>query len=155
MQRINELHPSYLPLQYPLLFPYGEDGYRRDIMLSGKNGKRTTITLREYFCFRLQQRDDEAMTILLSRKLLQQFLVDAWTMVEAERLSFIRYNQKSLKADLYKGLTEVVLRGEADPISHGKRIILPSSFVGGPRYILSTIFTYLSCICLYTFLKIY
>ena len=26
LQRINELHPSYLGLQYPFLFPYGEDG---------------------------------------------------------------------------------------------------------------------------------
>lgn len=32
LQRINELHPSYFPLQYPLLFPRGEDGYREDIM---------------------------------------------------------------------------------------------------------------------------
>ncbi|KAH1060573.1 hypothetical protein GYH30_004170 [Glycine max] len=32
LQRIHELHPSYLPLQYPLLFPYGEDGYRADIL---------------------------------------------------------------------------------------------------------------------------
>ncbi|KAL7131766.1 hypothetical protein ABFS83_12G026400 [Erythranthe nasuta] len=33
LQRISELHPLYLPLQYPLLFPYGEDGYRDDISL--------------------------------------------------------------------------------------------------------------------------
>jgi hypothetical protein len=26
LQYINELHPSYMPLQYPLLFPRGEDG---------------------------------------------------------------------------------------------------------------------------------
>ncbi|XP_035838217.1 uncharacterized protein LOC110901544 [Helianthus annuus] len=26
LQRISELHPSYLALQYPLLFPYGDDG---------------------------------------------------------------------------------------------------------------------------------
>ena len=25
LQRINETHPSYMPLQYPLLFPYGTD----------------------------------------------------------------------------------------------------------------------------------
>ncbi|CAH1433073.1 unnamed protein product [Lactuca virosa] len=31
LQRINELHPAYLALQYPLLFPYGDDGYRVDI----------------------------------------------------------------------------------------------------------------------------
>jgi len=29
LKRIDELHPSYLPLQYPLLFPKGEDGYRK------------------------------------------------------------------------------------------------------------------------------
>ncbi|CAA0408791.1 unnamed protein product [Arabidopsis thaliana] len=27
LQRISELHPLYMALQYPLLFPYGEDGY--------------------------------------------------------------------------------------------------------------------------------
>jgi hypothetical protein len=28
LQRINELHPSYMSLQYPLLlFPYGKDGF--------------------------------------------------------------------------------------------------------------------------------
>jgi len=31
LQRINELHTSYLGFQYPLLFPYGEDGYRHDV----------------------------------------------------------------------------------------------------------------------------
>ncbi|OIT27533.1 hypothetical protein A4A49_57005, partial [Nicotiana attenuata] len=31
LQRINELNAAYLGLQYPLLFPYGEDGYREDI----------------------------------------------------------------------------------------------------------------------------
>ncbi|KAF7838994.1 uncharacterized protein G2W53_007476 [Senna tora] len=30
LQRISELHPLYLPLQYPLLFPRGEDDYRED-----------------------------------------------------------------------------------------------------------------------------
>nr|KAJ0196049.1 hypothetical protein LSAT_V11C700371220 [Lactuca sativa] len=28
---INELHPAYLALRYPLLFPYGDDGYRVDM----------------------------------------------------------------------------------------------------------------------------
>ena len=32
LQRIHELHSSYLGLQFPLLFPYGEDGYRPDIL---------------------------------------------------------------------------------------------------------------------------
>ena len=31
LQRITKLHPSYMSLQYPLLFPYGEDSYRIDL----------------------------------------------------------------------------------------------------------------------------
>jgi len=31
LQRIDEFHASYLAYQYPLLFPYGEDGYRPNI----------------------------------------------------------------------------------------------------------------------------
>ncbi|CAH9134655.1 unnamed protein product, partial [Cuscuta epithymum] len=38
LQRINELHPTYFGLQYPLLFPYGEDGYREDTLLSTSDG---------------------------------------------------------------------------------------------------------------------
>lgn len=31
LKRIKELHVSYLGLQYLLLFPYGQDGYKRDV----------------------------------------------------------------------------------------------------------------------------
>lgn len=32
LKRISEFHPSYLALQYPLLFPYGEDGFRLGVL---------------------------------------------------------------------------------------------------------------------------
>lgn len=31
LPRIDETHPSYMPLQYPLLFPYGTDGWTTGI----------------------------------------------------------------------------------------------------------------------------
>lgn len=31
LKRVSTFQPSYWPLQYPLLFPRGEDGYRKDI----------------------------------------------------------------------------------------------------------------------------
>lgn len=138
LQRINELHPSYLAMQYPLLFPYGEDGYRVDIPFRGTDGtrKRKKLSMREFFAYRIQDRVNEAATLLLSRKLFQQFLVDAYTMIEAERLNFVRTHQKQLRAELYKNLTDAVLRGDTDPASTGKRIILPSSFTGGARYMM-------------------
>ncbi|GKB18825.1 putative PIF1 DNA helicase/replication protein A1-like protein [Tanacetum coccineum] len=35
LMRISELHPSYLAMQYPLFFPYAEDGYRTYIFHYG------------------------------------------------------------------------------------------------------------------------
>ena len=39
LKKISELHVSYLPLQYPLLFPYAEDVYRTDIYHRGVTDK--------------------------------------------------------------------------------------------------------------------
>ncbi|XP_042059505.1 uncharacterized protein LOC121804017 [Salvia splendens] len=74
---------------------------------------------------------DEALG---DRDIVVQFVVDAYTMIETGRLTFVRTHQKRFRAELYSGLAEVVLRGETDGSRHGKRIILPSSFVGGARY---------------------
>ena len=58
LQRITETHPSYMALQYPLLFPYGEDGWRINIPhnmeSSSARSKQTYVSIREYYCFRLQ-----------------------------------------------------------------------------------------------------
>ncbi|GJX17398.1 ATP-dependent DNA helicase PIF1-like protein [Tanacetum coccineum] len=41
-QRISELHLSYMVLQYPLLFPFGEDGYHENIPYNTNKGTRKT-----------------------------------------------------------------------------------------------------------------
>ncbi|KAH1069644.1 hypothetical protein GYH30_007009, partial [Glycine max] len=138
LQRIHELHSSYLALQYPLLFPYGEDEYRPDILHSsrsdGKKRKRNRLTMREWFSYRLQCRSNESMTLLNSRRLFQQFVVDGYTMVESERLSYIRNNQKKLRVDKFCSLQQSLDDGSRRGLNKGKRVILPSTFVGSPRY---------------------
>ena len=108
LQRIHELHCSYLALQYPLLFPYGEDGYRPDILhcdtLSGEKRKRNRLTMREWFAYRLQCRPNEGQTLLHSRKLFQQFVAEGYTMIQSERLSYVRNNQKKLRVDKFCSL---------------------------------------------------
>ncbi|KAF1858753.1 hypothetical protein Lal_00044786 [Lupinus albus] len=89
LKRIDELHASYLAFQYPLLFPYGEDGYRHDVC-HGLRGDSHTRKRN-----RVTSRKNEAQTLLCSRRLFHQFLVDAYTMEESERLSFIKRNQKN------------------------------------------------------------
>lgn len=122
LKRINELNTAYLGLQYPLLFPYGEDGYREDIPLcqlkeSRSSNARTAVSMREFFAYRLHERESDAKT---------------------STLKFIRRNQKQLRCDLYKGLTEALSKGETNPASQGKRVILPSTFTGGARFIVQT-----------------
>ena len=128
-----------MALQYPLLFPYGEDGYMLGIPYRNLNWsnsrKRESITMREYYAYRLQQCFHEGKTLLLGRRLFQQFIVDAYTSIEEERLQWVRFNQKkNLRSELYYDLKDAVLHGDTDPITLGKRIVLPSSFTGSPRY---------------------
>ena len=45
-KRISKLHPSYMPLQYPLLFPYGEEGWSPRL----KMGNRRGATAKKPYC---------------------------------------------------------------------------------------------------------
>ncbi|XP_070018011.1 uncharacterized protein [Nicotiana sylvestris] len=139
LQRINELNAAYLGLQYPLLFPYGEDGYREDIPLNDIDdsaGGRKCVSTREYLSYKIQERKDEVPSFVSARRLFQQFLVDGYTMMESSRLRFIRLHQKQLRAHFYNRLQDVVLHGDIEPSSQGQRVILSSSFTGGARYML-------------------
>ena len=41
-----------------------------------------------------------------------------------------------LRAEIYSGLKDAVQQGDTTQESFGKRIVLPSSFTGGPRYMI-------------------
>ena len=133
LRRINVLHPSYMALQYPLLFPYGEDGFRLGILYSNVNKIRSDttdfVTMREYYAYRLQEREHEGHTLVNGGRLFQQFDVDAYTCIEEIRLMWVKQNQDKLRIELYKGLKDAVMRGDTTPTSSGKRFVLPSSFI--------------------------
>jgi hypothetical protein len=99
----------------------------------GKRGRKT-ITMNDYYAFRLQERDNEAYTILRCGRLMQQYIVDAYAAIEQSRLNYLRRNQKKLRADLYQGLQDALEAGDTDTTTLGRRIVLPSSFTGGPRF---------------------
>ncbi|KAK4592722.1 hypothetical protein RGQ29_017025 [Quercus rubra] len=101
LQHINVLHPSYMDLQYPLLFPYGEDdGIRFDTTDS--------VTMKEYYAYQLQERKHEEHTLVYDVRLFQQF-----------DLMWVKQNQDKLRIEL-----------DTTPASSGKRFVLPSSFTG-------------------------
>ncbi|GJZ49308.1 hypothetical protein Tco_0603498 [Tanacetum coccineum] len=71
---ISELHPSFMALQYPLLFPYGEDGFQLEKPLNvPPTTKRKYTSLREYYCFRLQCRTEEGKTLHKAGRLFHTY----------------------------------------------------------------------------------
>ncbi|XP_021994041.1 uncharacterized protein LOC110890722 [Helianthus annuus] len=140
LQRISELHPSYLALQYPLIFPYVEDGYRVGIKHKGiavdNEVLRTNLTIRELFSYKIQDRQNQFSLLLNAKKLFQQFLVDGYMMIESARLNYIRSQQPKLRTQSLKNLNATIESGENNASSCGKPILLPSSFTGGSRYMM-------------------
>lgn len=138
LARISELHPAYLPLQYPILFPYGEDGYHIDLQLkkttTTSTNPRVKVSMKEFFAYKIMERRDQFNVLLHSGKLFQQFLVDAFTMIEGERIGYLKLNQKALRADKYSNVSTFASTGNKDSSMCGQRYVLPSTFVGGPRY---------------------
>ena len=62
------------------------------------------------------------------------WLMPSYCKVETKRLQFLRHEQTALRVDCYQDLRDAILDGDGDPNSVGHRIILPSTFTGGPRY---------------------
>ncbi|XP_074362378.1 uncharacterized protein LOC141702627 [Apium graveolens] len=137
LQHISELHPSFMSLQYPLLFPFGEDGYRINIKHRNANNSKSekdTVSMRQYYAFRAQYRVAEGHALLLGGRLFLQFIVDAWCSVERMRLIWVQRHQSIIRSDLYNNIVDSLRCGDVDATEVGRRVILPSSFTGGYRY---------------------
>jgi hypothetical protein len=109
-------------------------------------GRGKQIACREYYAFRLQIRhcvdvetgcevcDD---SLIRAGRLFQEFCCMALAKTEAQRLRWHKNNQKTIRAELYQNLADAVMdhdnNGGGDGLQAGKRVVLASSFTGGPR----------------------
>jgi hypothetical protein len=84
----------------------------------------------EWFSFMLSQCDGNFSPILYGQALLQELVDDMYVCVERCRTNYLRHNQDKLKVKNYKGLVKS-LENENNP--SGKKVVLPSSFIGSPR----------------------
>ncbi|CAN1777376.1 ATP-dependent DNA helicase PIF1 [Linum perenne] len=134
LQRVHFGHPSIMALQYPLLFPYGEDGWHGNIFQQGNLESAKTVSQCDFYAYRIQTRMQESTHLLLSGKLFQQYVVNAYAFVEAERLDWIRNNQTKLRAHYRNGLVDAYMRGDTNLNHSGKKVILASSVTGSPRH---------------------
>jgi len=129
---INPNHAVYLPLHYFLLFPNRELGWYWGRTLANKRDKR--LTQRSFYRFCLHTRADEPTTLFHAQRLLQQFVVDAWAVFDQNKLAWLKTYQENIRAELYNRLADVLEAGDVDPVYVGKRVVLPSSYMGGDRF---------------------
>ena len=92
------------------------------------------VTFLTFYVFRMMIRSGQINVPHYFKQLLNQYWVDLYTKIETERLSFIRHNQKKLRAENYIHLMDAV-NSDSRVENVGQLIILPSTFTGGPRYI--------------------
>ena len=134
------MNPAYSTLQYPILFPNGEDGWHIDIPTHVPAGRKTQskkVTKHCYYAYRLHPRTGPQPPLLWGGNLFQQYVVDAWASVEQSTLNWIRQHQKELRAEVCSGLRDAALGDRDENVNlaeHGQRIILPSSFGGGEHH---------------------
>jgi len=135
------------PMLYPLLFPHGELGWHFELRQNDggrQNAVRTRNTIREFVCHRLaicyegtnDQRHRQLSLIHRGGFLLQQYVCDQYVRMETNNLRFIERNQRALFAEAYQGLVDHINQQLHidEPAPVGRRMILPSTFTGGPRY---------------------
>jgi len=135
LQRISDCHPAYAPLQYPLLFPHGENGWHPALEYTHANDDHR-ITQMRFAAYRLHNRVAEFSCLLHGGQLFIRWLVDMYASLDQNRLLWLRLNQTKLRAALYSGLQDAMSAADGDVnlADLGQHVVLPSSYIGGPRH---------------------
>ncbi|KAI3985006.1 hypothetical protein MKX01_004774, partial [Papaver californicum] len=96
LERIDECHPTYLPLHYVLLFPYGELGWDPNMLRWNVEFKKATekrLSQMDYYSYIIFPREGEYSMILRGGMLFQEFVVDAWAATKQNHLGWIEHGQ--------------------------------------------------------------
>ncbi|XP_057381786.1 uncharacterized protein LOC130704351 [Daphnia carinata] len=96
-------------------------------------GHRSRITQCEFYSSRMSIRGYFNAS-LYGGPLTQQWIVDSYVKVEANRVKYLQTHQADLHVAQYNGLTDYLnTRAERENMTVGTSVILPSSFLGSPR----------------------
>ncbi|GKA34770.1 ATP-dependent DNA helicase PIF1-like protein [Tanacetum coccineum] len=78
----------------------------------------------------------DEINLLVQDFRMAQFIIDAYTMIESERLTFNRKNDKDLRSETYSKLATLAQNSDFGVKLRGKKVVLNSSFTGSPRYMM-------------------
>jgi hypothetical protein len=89
---MNELALAYDPLQYPLLFLAGEDGWFENLRLQNNQDEaRTRVSMAAYYAQRVHF-SGKLSALHLSGRLFHQYMVDVVAKIKLNTLNFLVLN---------------------------------------------------------------
>ncbi len=88
----------------------------------------------KFYAYHIMIRQNGVNWILQYRQLFHQFVVDMYAKIEAERLLYIRLNQRTLRSEEYIHLRDA-MAVDGNTNNLGQVVILPATFTG--KYVLS------------------
>ncbi|XP_071724388.1 uncharacterized protein [Rutidosis leptorrhynchoides] len=102
-------------------------------VLAQNDDQSKFVSVREYYAYKLQIRNNDRSFLLQFGRLLQQYIVDSYVKLETQRLDFYRLQQSDIRREFLQGVVDAIGSGETEGSAVGQRILLPSSFIGCPR----------------------
>ncbi|XP_076065324.1 uncharacterized protein LOC143039331 [Oratosquilla oratoria] len=119
--------------QYPILIPNGDMGFTHVLQKQKKigSGKYTNLSPSAYYSSLLMERDGSCLFLSKCRTLFQRFVVDSYVKIESNRLHYFERNQHEIRKE-----RSDILKGDNPLEGRGQRILLPRTYIGGPRYMI-------------------
>ncbi|CAG8714197.1 27868_t:CDS:2, partial [Dentiscutata erythropus] len=96
--------------------------------LNKQNASQKKVTARQYYAYKLHNRQDSSSLLHYGGRLFQQYVVDNYIKIESERLNYLKFNQDKLRKELYQGLHDSYKSGITNMLEIETRTILLSSF---------------------------
>ena len=123
-----------MALHYVLMFSNGDAGWHWGMEFLDPDCERKRLDQRVFYCYHLHFCPHQFNKIFRCAQLFQQYVDDAWAVVDQNKLDWIRQHQHKLQADVYNGLEDSLTCDDVDAGLIGHRVVLPSSYTGGDRY---------------------
>jgi len=140
LKQISALHPAFMALQYPLLFPFAERGFQTGVLYAGtrptQQNSYTKVTMQDYFCYMFHYRKKQPNPYLCYGALSSQAKVDARACIDENRLWYVMKHQKDIRMESIQGICDAIGRGCVEGSEMGKMTVLPASHTGGRRYMI-------------------
>lgn len=113
-KRINKLHQSYMSLQFPLIFIYGQPGFHTNLQLRSANPteRAKRVSMNAFYTYQLHPRHNQYSLLFQTGRLFQQYVVGVYYCIEQNRMDFYRKHQNDIRGKFLAGLYDAVSRGD-------------------------------------------